>query len=70
MAAALPRRQGSRTNVDFVVGTFSKSIGAIGGFGAGNHPMFEMLRYAMRPYMFTASSSPASIATSLRPCAS
>jgi 7-keto-8-aminopelargonate synthetase-like enzyme len=51
--------------VDFVVGTFSKSVGAIGGFGAGNHPMFEMLRYAMRPYMFTASSSPSSIATSL-----
>jgi hypothetical protein len=51
--------------VDFVVGTFSKSVGAIGGFGAGNHPMFEILRYAMRPYMFTASSSPATIATSL-----
>jgi 7-keto-8-aminopelargonate synthetase-like enzyme len=51
--------------VDFVVGTFSKSVGAIGGFGAGNHPDFELLRYAARPYMFTASSSPASIATSL-----
>jgi 8-amino-7-oxononanoate synthase len=52
-------------DIDFVVGTFSKSVGAIGGFGAGNHPLFDMLRYAMRPYMFTASSSPASIATSL-----
>jgi 8-amino-7-oxononanoate synthase len=51
--------------VDFVVGTFSKSVGAIGGFGAGNHPMFETLRYAMRPYLFTASASPSSIATSL-----
>ncbi len=51
--------------VDFVVGTFSKSVGAIGGFGAGDHPLFNYLRYAMRPYMFTASSSPASIATSL-----
>ncbi|MFT3987622.1 serine palmitoyltransferase [Aestuariivirga sp.] len=56
---------GLEDEVDFVVGTFSKSVGAIGGFGAGNHPMFEVLRYAMRPYMFTASSSPASIATSL-----
>ncbi len=56
---------GLEEDVDFVVGTFSKSVGAIGGFGAGNHPMFETLRYAMRPYMFTASSSPASIATSL-----
>ena len=51
--------------VDFVVGTFSKSVGAIGGFGAGNHPLFEYLRYASRPYMFTASASPASVATSL-----
>jgi 8-amino-7-oxononanoate synthase len=56
---------GLEDDVDFVVGTFSKSVGAIGGFGAGNHPMFETLRYAMRPYMFTASSSPASIATSI-----
>ena len=36
-----------------------------GGFGAGDHPLFEYLRFAMRPYMFTASSSPASIATSI-----
>ena len=56
---------GVEDEIDFVVGTFSKSVGAIGGFGAGNHPQFEILRYAMRPYMFTASSSPASIATSL-----
>ena len=56
---------GVEDDIDFVVGTFSKSVGAIGGFGAGNHPLFETLRYAMRPYMFTASSSPASIATSL-----
>jgi 8-amino-7-oxononanoate synthase len=56
---------GLEDDIDFIVGTFSKSVGAIGGFGAGNHPMFETLRYAMRPYMFTASSSPASIATSL-----
>ena len=56
---------GHEDEIDFIVGTFSKSIGAIGGFGAGNHPLFETLRYAMRPYMFTASSSPASIATSL-----
>ncbi len=56
---------GLEKDVDFVIGTFSKSVGAIGGFGAGNHPLFETLRYAMRPYMFTASSSPASIATSI-----
>ena len=56
---------GMEDGVDFVIGTFSKSIGAIGGFGAGNHPLFDTLRYAMRPYMFTASASPASVATSI-----
>jgi 8-amino-7-oxononanoate synthase len=56
---------GLEAESDFIVGTFSKSIGSIGGFGAGDHPLFETLRYAMRPYMFTASSSPATIATSI-----
>ncbi len=56
---------GLEKEIDFIVGTFSKSVGAIGGFGAGDHPYFDYLRYAMRPYMFTASSSPASIATSI-----
>jgi 7-keto-8-aminopelargonate synthetase-like enzyme len=54
---------GLEGEVDFIVGTFSKSIGAIGGFGAGDHPMFDTLRYASRPYMFTASPSPATVAT-------
>lgn len=59
----LADEMGLEEDVDFVVGTFSKSIGAIGGFGAGNHPMFETLRYASRPYMFTASPSPSAVAT-------
>jgi 7-keto-8-aminopelargonate synthetase-like enzyme len=54
---------GLEEEVDFVVGTFSKSIGAIGGFGAGNHPLFDTLRYSSRPYMFTASPSPSTVAT-------
>ncbi len=61
----LAEEAGLEEDVDFVVGTFSKSLGAIGGFGAGNHPLFDMIRYAARPYMFTASSSPASIATTI-----
>ncbi|MGI9414744.1 MAG: serine palmitoyltransferase [Hyphomicrobiales bacterium] len=54
---------GFEDEVDFVVGTFSKSIGAIGGFGAGDHPMFDIIRYATRAYMFSASPSPSTIAT-------
>ena len=49
--------------VDFVVGTFSKSLGAIGGFAVSNHPKFELLRLASRPYMFTASPSPSNVAS-------
>lgn len=60
----LAEEAGLEDEVDFVVGTFSKSIGSIGGFGASNHPMFYLLRAAARAYMFTASSSPATIATS------
>ncbi len=57
---------GLEDEVDFIIGTFSKSFGAIGGFGASNHPDFEFIRYATRAYMFTASPSPASIATTLQ----
>ena len=49
--------------VDFVVGTFSKSLGAIGGFCVSNHPELNLVRYASRPYIFTASSSPSVIAS-------
>lgn len=49
--------------VDFVVGTFSKSLGSIGGYCVSHHPELEILRYAARPYIFTASSSPALIAS-------
>ncbi len=54
---------GVEADVDYVVGTFSKSLGTVGGFGASSRAGFERLRYTSRPYMFTASSSPASIAT-------
>ncbi|MEQ8355216.1 MAG: aminotransferase class I/II-fold pyridoxal phosphate-dependent enzyme [Kiloniellaceae bacterium] len=54
---------GVEKDVDYVVGTFSKSLGAVGGFGASDNPEFDQLRYTSRPYMFTASSSPGSIAT-------
>ncbi len=59
----LAEEQGVEDEVDFVVGTFSKSLGAIGGFGASNHPGFDLLRLCARPYMFTASPNPASIAS-------
>jgi len=50
-------------SVDFIIGTFSKSLGAIGGFCTSNHPELNLVRYASRPYIFTASSSPSTIAS-------
>lgn len=49
--------------VDFIVGTFSKSLVGIGGFCVSHHQDLELLRYVSRPYMFTASSSPAMVAS-------
>lgn len=50
-------------DVDFVVGTFSKSLGATGGFAVSDLPGFDVLRVACRPYMFTASLPPAVVAS-------
>lgn len=49
--------------VDFVVGTFSKSLGAMGGFCASRHDVLGLFRYVSRPFMFTASPSPSVVAT-------
>jgi len=49
--------------VDFIVGTFSKSVGTIGGFCVSNHDKFEVLRLTSRPYMFTASLPPSVVAS-------
>jgi 8-amino-7-oxononanoate synthase len=54
---------GVEADVDFVIGTFSKSLGAIGGYCASDHPELDLIRYANRPYVFTASSSPSIIAS-------
>jgi 8-amino-7-oxononanoate synthase len=59
----LAEEAGVEDSVDFVIGTFSKSLGAIGGFCSSNHPELNLIRYASRPYIFTASSSPSTIAS-------
>ncbi len=55
--------QGCLDDVDFVIGTFSKSVGTVGGFCVSNHPKFEILRLVCRPYVFTASLPPSVVAT-------
>lgn len=49
--------------VDFVVGTFSKSLGSVGGFCVSNRPELELVRMAARAYIFTASPTPSVVAS-------
>ncbi|MGJ7581199.1 serine palmitoyltransferase [Variovorax sp. RHLX14] len=58
----LAEELGVLDDVDFIVGTFSKSLGGVGGFCLSRHPELELVRMVSRPYIFTASSSPPSIA--------
>ncbi len=57
---------GLESDIDFVVGTFSKSVGTVGGFVVSNHPKFEVLRFVCRPYIFTASLPPSVVATAAK----
>ncbi|MBL4597062.1 MAG: aminotransferase class I/II-fold pyridoxal phosphate-dependent enzyme [Robiginitomaculum sp.] len=50
-------------DIDFITGTFSKSVGTIGGFLVSNVPGLDIVRLASRPYMFTASLPPSVVAT-------
>jgi 8-amino-7-oxononanoate synthase len=56
---------GVEADTDFIVGTFSKSVGTIGGFCVSNHPKFDGLRLVCRPYIFTASLPPSVVASAI-----
>ena len=53
----------------FIVGTFSKTLGAIGGYCVSNDPDFD-IRASPRAPMFTASLPPSSSPRSAGRCAS
>lgn len=59
----LSEEAGVEDSVDFIVGTFSKSLGATGGFCVSDHPEVDLARYVSRPYIFTASPCPSVIAS-------
>lgn len=61
----LAEAAGVEDGVDFIVGTFSKSLGSVGGFLVSDEENFDLLRIVSRPYMFTASLPPAVIASTL-----
>ena len=51
--------------VEMVMGTFSKSLASVGGFIAADADTINYMKHAVRPYIFTASISPASTASVL-----
>lgn len=50
---------GMNDQVDLIMGTFSKSLGSMGGFVAGPEYVIDYLRHKARCFMFTASLAPA-----------
>jgi 8-amino-7-oxononanoate synthase len=55
--------QGVLDQVDFLVGTFSKSLAGIGGVCVSDHPELRALHFLARAYVFTASGSPSNVAS-------
>lgn len=53
-------------NVELVMGTFSKSLASVGGFIASDKETINWMKHNVRPYIFTASITPASTASVLK----
>ena len=56
---------GVEDEVDLVMGTFSKSFAALGGFVAGDKKVISYIKHHARALIFSASITPASVATVL-----
>jgi 8-amino-7-oxononanoate synthase len=59
----LAEQVGVEDQVDVIVGTFSKSLGCVGGFAVSRRHDLGGLRGAARSYAFSASSSPSVVAS-------
>jgi 8-amino-7-oxononanoate synthase len=59
----LAEEAGVLDQVDFIVGTFSKSLASTGGYCVSRHEELALFRFASRAYIFTASACPATVAT-------
>lgn len=56
---------GLTSSVDIIMGTFSKSLASLGGFIAGESGLIDFLRHRARSLIFSASMTPASVASVL-----
>lgn len=53
---------GLEDEVDIIMGTFSKSLASLGGYMAASRRVVECVKHVSRPYIFSASITPASVA--------
>ncbi|WP_299990885.1 pyridoxal phosphate-dependent aminotransferase family protein [uncultured Pontibacter sp.] len=56
---------GLTDQVDLIMGTFSKSLASLGGFIASDYDTIQYLKHHARSLIFSASMSPASVASTL-----
>ena len=56
---------GLEDEIDLIMGTFSKSLASLGGYVAGEKEVIEYIKHTSRPYIFSASITPASVSTAL-----
>ena len=56
---------GLEDKVDIIMGTFSKSLASLGGYMAASHKVCDYVRHNSRPFIFSASMTPASCAVAL-----
>ena len=56
---------GVTDDVDLIMGTFSKSLGSLGGFIAGEEAIIDYLKHHTRTMIFTASLPPSNVASVL-----
>jgi 8-amino-7-oxononanoate synthase len=56
---------GLSSEVDVIMGTFSKSLASIGGFVAADKDTINWLRHTARTYIFSASDTPAATAAAM-----
>ena len=57
---------GVEDEADLVMGTFSKSLAAVGGFVAGDRTVIDFVKHHARSLMFSASPPPASVASVIK----
>ncbi|MGE4485284.1 MAG: aminotransferase class I/II-fold pyridoxal phosphate-dependent enzyme [Oscillospiraceae bacterium] len=56
---------GLEKEVDILMGTFSKSLASLGGYMAADYKIVDFVRHNSRPFIFSASITPASCAVAL-----